>query len=111
MVRNTVSGSCLFFYVYLFTLRQEESKGGAQRERIPSSLHSCQPRAGLDPMNHEITTKESDAYPTEPPRCPDVLLVYLLCDPQRISFTILAQILLLFKMTIIIISSSPYKIK
>ena len=57
-------------------MRERESRKGAERgQRISSRLHnvSVEPNKGLELMNLEIITSakiESDAYPTEPPRCP-----------------------------------------
>ena len=53
------------------------SRGGGEeeRERIPSRLCtvSVEPEVGVDPTpwNHDLSAnEESDAQPTEPPRCP-----------------------------------------
>ena len=59
---SVASGLALFFFnVYLFILREQVSRGGAERgrERIPSTLHdvSPEPDMGINPTNQETMTR------------------------------------------------------
>ena len=55
-----VSSLCFFLkLIYFERERERESRGGTERERIPSRLRnaSTEPVVGLELMNHEITTE------------------------------------------------------
>ena len=53
-----VSSLCFLLNLIYFE-RERESRGGTEREKIPSRLRnaSTEPVVGLELMNHEITTE------------------------------------------------------